>query len=180
MTGVQTCALPISILTDMNAPLGRAIGNALEVIECFEILKGRGPEDVVDVVTRLAARMIVLAGLETDADIASTRARQALSSGRALETFTRMIACQGGNPAVAEDYSLLPAAPDRALYRAPRNGFVTAMRAEYLGRATNLLGAGRARAADPVDPAVGAMMLDRKSTRLNSSHMSESRMPSSA
>ena len=148
-----------AILTDMNAPLGRAIGNALEVIECFEILKGRGPEDVVDVVARLAARMIVLAGLETDAGIAATRARQALSSGRALETFTRMIRCQGGNPAVAEDYSLLPVAPDRALYRAPRNGFVTAMRAEHLGRATNLLGAGRARAADPVDPAVGAMML---------------------
>ena len=148
-----------AILTDMNAPLGQTIGNALEVIECLELLKGRGPEEVVEVVTRLAARMIVLAGLETDAGVASTRAQQALSSGRALETFTRMVEHQGGNPAVAEDYSLLPAAPDRALYRAPRSGFVTAMRAEHIGRATNLLGAGRARVADPVDHAVGAMML---------------------
>jgi pyrimidine-nucleoside phosphorylase len=153
--GVRTEAF----LTDMSAPLGMAVGNSLEIIECVDLLKGRGPAEVADVVIHLASRMLVLAGVEPDDEAATARAQAALASGRALEVFSRMIQRQGGNPAVVEDYSLLPTAPACAMYRAPRRGFASAMRAGGIGRAANVLGAGRARVGDPVDHAVGVMVL---------------------
>jgi pyrimidine-nucleoside phosphorylase len=149
--GVRTEA----VITAMDAPLGRAVGNALEIIECLETLKGSGPAEITDVVRVLATRMVLLAGLEHGEPAAARRVDDALSSGRALEIFARMIAQQGGDPRVVEDVSLLPAAPDRAHVCAPRAGYLTAMRAEAVGRASHALGAGRTRVGEEVDHGVG-------------------------
>ncbi len=147
--GVRTEAF----ITEMDAPLGHAIGNALEVIECLETLKGRGPAELTTVVCQLGARMVVLGG--GDEDTASARVTAALTSGQALAKFAQMIERQGGDPRIVDDYARLPTAPDRAAVVAPRSGFVTTLRAESLGVASNLLGAGRSQVGDPVDHAVG-------------------------
>jgi thymidine phosphorylase len=152
--GVPTEAL----VTDMYDPLGQAVGNALEILECFETLKGRGSVALAEVATRLASRMIVLAGVEPDADRALERASAALASGRALETLTRMIEAHGGDPRVVEDYTRLPSTPDVELVPAARAGFVTAIDAEAIGRASNELGAGRNTVNDPVDHGVGIVL----------------------
>ncbi len=160
--GIRTEAF----ITEMDAPLGNAIGNALEIVECIDCLMGVGPVELMDVVTRFATRMVVLAGIDTDPAAAAVRVEQALSSGRGIETFARMIAAQGGNARVVDDPSLLPSAPDRELYRAPRGGYVTRTAAEAIGRASNALGAGRTTVGDPVDHAVGVIMLTRPGDRV--------------
>ena len=153
--GVRTEAF----ITDMNAPLGRAVGNALELIEAIDTLKGDGPDDFTDLVLRLAARMLVLGGAAADGSAGLERARRALASGAAMRTFEQMVEAQGGDPAVLHDYARLPHAPGREVCRAPRSGYVSVMRAERIGHASNLLGAGRAKVGDPVDHAVGTVAL---------------------
>jgi pyrimidine-nucleoside phosphorylase len=155
-----------ALITDMDEPLGRAVGNAIEIVECIDTLKGGGPADVMDIVVRLATRMVVLAGIESDATAASARVTQAIASGRAAGTFARMIAAQGGDPRVVDDPSLLPVAPGRAIYRAPRAGYVTRVAAGGIGRASHALGAGRATVQDPADHAVGVMMLAKVGDRV--------------
>jgi pyrimidine-nucleoside phosphorylase len=155
--GVRTQAL----VTAMNAPLGRAAGNALEVIECLETLKGRGPADLEALSVRLAAGMLRLGGVAaTDAE-AEAKVRDALTSGRGLEKFRQVIELQGGAPRVVEDYRLLPAAPQRAVFTADRPGYVAGLDAELVGRATMLLGAGRDKVEDAIDPAVGIVLCAR-------------------
>src|SRR5215212_6668914 len=151
--GVRTEAF----ITDMDAPLGRAIGNSVEIIECLETLKGKGPADVADVIVRFAARMVVMGGVESDQRAAMRRVEDALHSGRALETFGRMIDAQGGNARIVDDYSILPLAPQVELVRAPRSGYVVTMKAGALGRASNVLGAGRSKVGEPVDHGVGVV-----------------------
>jgi len=107
---------------------------------------------------RLASRMVVLAGVERDAAVASARVEAALTSGRALQTLARMIELQGGNPAVIENYQLMSAAPDRAVVSAPRSGFVARTAALPIGRAAHVLGAGRSKVGEKVDHGVGAVM----------------------
>ncbi len=152
--GVRTEAF----ITDMDAPLGCAIGNSVEIIECLDTLKGRGPRELTEVVVRLAARMVLLAGGEPDDESARARVEHALASGHALETFLRMIEAQGGDPRIAEDYDLLPLAPDVERFTAPRDGYVARLRAEALGRASNVLGAGRSQVGDAVDHGVGVVV----------------------
>ena len=152
--GVRTEA----VITDMSAPLGRAVGNALEIIECLETLKGTGPTELNSVIRVLATRMVMLAGLDRDEAAAARRVDAALSSGRALQVFAKLIERQGGNPRVADDYSLLPSAPDREWLRATRDGYVTAMHAEAIGRGSHALGAGRSRVGDAVDHGVGIVV----------------------
>ena len=154
-SGVRTEA----IITAMDAPLGRAVGNALEVIESFEVLKGRGPAALTDVSVELTARMIVLGGVETDRARATEKVREAIASGAGLERFRRVIERQGGDPRVADDYTRLPAAPERHVIAAPRGGFVTRLDALSVGRASVSLGAGRDKVEDTVDPAVGILVL---------------------
>ncbi|MEN3339298.1 MAG: hypothetical protein V7647_2974 [Acidobacteriota bacterium] len=150
-SGVRTEAL----ITSMDAPLGRMVGNSLEVIESIETLKGRGPADLESLSVTLAARMIMAAGVERDEPAAEARIRAALTSGAALEIFRRIIERQGGSPAVVDDYALLPAAPDRHVVPALRSGHVAALHAEMVGRAAVALGAGRATLDDVIDPGVG-------------------------
>jgi thymidine phosphorylase len=148
-----------AFVTEMEAPLGNAIGNTLEIIECFDTLKGTGPMELRSVVTRLAARMVILAGLERESQAAVSRVEDAFTSGRALTTLSRMIERQGGNPRVIDDYALMPSTPDRAVVSAPRSGFVTRMAAHAIGLAAHVLGAGRSKVGEPVDHGVGAVTL---------------------
>jgi len=139
-SGVATTAL----LTDMNAPLGRAIGNANEVRESVEVLAGGGPADVVELTLALAREMLALAG-HPDADVEA-----ALRDGRAMDTWRAMIAAQGGDPDAP-----LPVARETHTVTAPRDGVVTRIEALPFGIAAWRLGAGRARAEDPVVHAAG-------------------------
>jgi pyrimidine-nucleoside phosphorylase len=159
--GVRTEAF----ITEMDEPLGHAIGNALEIVECLETLKGHGPAELTAVVRRLAARMVTLGGVADDSS-AVAQVDDALGSGRALAKFAEMIECQGGDPRVTDDYARLPAAPDRAALTAPASGYVTGLRAEALGVASNLLGAGRSKVGDPVDHAVGIVTRVRVGDRV--------------
>jgi len=154
-SGVRTEA----IITAMEAPLGRAVGNALEVIECLDVLKGEGPQDLVDVSVELAARMVVLGGVTEDLPSARTQVLRAISSGSGLDRFRQIIEMQGGDPKIVDDHGRLPHVPDRWTVPASRSGFVTAVNAELVGRASVVLGAGRDRVEDPVDPAVGIMVI---------------------
>jgi len=154
-SGVRTEAL----VTRMDAPLGREIGNASEVVESLETLKGNGPPDLEELSVALAARMLVLAGVAADPAAADRAVRQALASGAGLETFRRIIEHQGGDPRVVDDYSRLPSAPDQHRVGAAESGIVCAMHAELVGRAAVALGAGRATLDDIVDHGVGITVL---------------------
>ena len=153
--GVRTEA----IITDMDTPLGAAVGHSLEIIESIDMLRGEGPADLTTVVMHLASRMLVLGGIESDADAAATRVGHALSSGRALDTFARMIDRQGGDARVVENRALLPASPGREQFTAARSGFVTRLGAQAIGRAVNALGAGRRQMGDVIDHAVGIVAM---------------------
>jgi pyrimidine-nucleoside phosphorylase len=153
--GVRTEA----VISDMDAPLGRAVGNSIEIIECLETLKGKGPDDLNGVVRRIAARMLVLAGIEWEENAAAAKVEEALTSGAALEKFRKMIERQGGDPRVVDDYALLPQVSARAEFPARSAGYVAAMRAESIGRASNALGAGRNAVGESIDHAVGITLL---------------------
>jgi pyrimidine-nucleoside phosphorylase len=153
-SGVKTEA----VITAMDSPLGRAVGNALEVVECIDVLKGGGPSDLVDVSIELTARMLVLGRVADDLAEAEKQARDAIGSGAGLDRFKKIIEAQGGDPRVVDDPSRLPHVADRQVVTAARAGYVTRLDAELVGRASVALGAGRDRVEDPVDPAVGIMI----------------------
>ncbi len=155
-----------TLITAMDAPLGRAVGNSLEVIESIETLKGRGPKDLTDLSVKLAARMVLLAGLVSTEAEALNKVRTALDSGAGLEVFRKCIEQQGGDPRVIEDYSLLPSAPIITFVLANRSGFVNSMDAESVGIAAMMLGAGRERAEDRIDPAVGIVVTAKPGDRV--------------
>jgi pyrimidine-nucleoside phosphorylase len=151
LAGVRTEA----ILTRMDAPLGRAVGNALEVIESIETLRGLGPRDLTELSVLLAARMVLIAGRADTMAEAERQVRDALVSGAGLDRFRRMVARQGGDPAVVDRPGVLVLAPGREMVRAPRAGYVTGLEAMLIGRAAAALGAGRATADDKIDHGVG-------------------------
>src|SRR5262245_23368943 len=151
--GVRTQAL----LTAMDNPLGFAVGNSLEVIECIETLKGRGPEDITQLSVELAARLVHLAGVAASLDEARERVTKALRSGEGLERWRRIIERQGGDPHCVDDCRRLPLAPRRVAVKAERGGYLTGIAAEAIGLAAMRLGAGRSRAEDAVDHGVGIL-----------------------
>lgn len=160
--GVKTMAF----ITDMEQPLGVAIGNALEVIESLEVLKGRGPRDARDLSVNLAAAMLWLGGLAADARQAEALVREALTSGRALEVFRQIVSQQGGDVAVIDDYSRLPTAPHRHTLTASQAGYVTAVHAERVGIGCMLLGAGRENMDQGIDHAVGVTLNVKRGTEV--------------
>jgi pyrimidine-nucleoside phosphorylase len=161
-SGVRTEAM----ITRMDAPLGRAIGNAVEVIESIDVLKGNGPLDVEEISLMLAARMLVLAGVSSGEAEALQQVRKTVASGEALDRFRRIIETQGGDSRVVDDYGRLPAAPEHSMVLAPRSGYVGWIDAELVGRASVVLGAGRDRVEDEVDPAVGIVLKARPGDRV--------------
>ncbi len=142
-------------ITDMSQPLGEAVGNALEVTEAVEVLRGERPGRLADLVVEFAAvAQQVL--LQMEAEEARARAEDALGSGKAAETFRRMVEAQGGDPRVVDEpASVLPRAPVVLSLVAPQRGYLESVDGEAIGRIAAGLGAGRARKEDPVDPAVG-------------------------
>jgi pyrimidine-nucleoside phosphorylase len=145
----------VALLTAMDRPLGRACGNALEVEEAIEGLRGSGPADLMAVTYALGVEMLLLVGVAATPDEARRRLENAVASGRALETFGRIIEAQGGNPQVVDDPGVLPQAQAVEVYRAERGGIVERVEPRRLGRAIVELGGGRTKVEDTVDATVG-------------------------
>lgn len=144
-----------AVLTAMDEPLGRAVGNALEVAESIDCLKGAGPADTMEVTYALGEQMLVLAGVAADPKDAQKQLEHAVVSGAALDKFADMIAAQGGDAHVVDEPQRLPQAKHQVPLLAPRGGFVTDVDAMGVALAALRLGAGRAKAEDRIDPAVG-------------------------
>ena len=148
-----------AVLTSMDAPLGRMVGNALEVRESVDCLKGVGPADLMEVSLELAAEMLLLGGVATSRDQALDRCRRSIADGSARERFRRVVAAQGGDPRVCDEpEAILPRAECVELVRAERSGFVHALKAWAVGQASMILGAGRRTAEDAIDPAAGIVL----------------------
>lgn len=148
-----------AIVTDMNQPLGRTAGNALEVIESVEALQGKGPADLVDLTIVFAAEMIALVHPVKDRAALEKQLHEKLHNGEALHRFREMVRLQHGDVAAIDDLSKLPAARIVEPYAAPQAGTVAGVNAEAIGRACIVLGAGRKKTEDPVDFAVGVSHL---------------------
>jgi pyrimidine-nucleoside phosphorylase len=154
-------------ITDMDAPLGRSVGNSVEIIECIEILKGRGPDDIASLIVTLASRLLVLSGRYADAE-AEPAVRRALASGEALAKLRAMVAWQGGDVGVIDDYDRLPGAARRHAVVANEDGFLSALHAGFVGRASMALGAGRRRIEDRVDYGAGILIAKKPGEKVRS------------
>ncbi len=147
----------VVLLTDMSQPLGTHVGNALEVEESLALLRGEGPEDLKRLCLRLTAHMLVLGGIASSVEKGETRAEQELRSGRGLSKFLDMVRAQGGDPRIA-DGGVLPRARAQREVPAPRKGFVAGIDTELLGTAAMVLGAGREKVEDVIDPGAGMVV----------------------
>ena len=145
----------VALITDMNQPLGRAVGNALEVAECLEVLRGGGPADLRDLCIELAAWMFYLGDRTPSVEEGKKLAAEMISTGRALEKFREIIRLQGGDVRVVDDPMRLPRARRSLDVASPEEGFVVSIDCEPLGTASMLLGGGRATKDDTIDAAVG-------------------------
>ena len=154
-TGLRFDRNMMTVLSDMNQPLGNAVGNSLEIIESIETLKGNGPKDLTDLSVHLAGGMVFLAGLAKTHAAGIRKAKEALKSGAGLQSFKEMIERQGGNSKVVEDYGILPQASHHHVVAAPRAGFITKMDATRIGQHCVSLGGGRNKAEDKIDFGVG-------------------------
>lgn len=159
--GVQVGRETVAVITNMDEPLGLAIGNALEVREAIETLKGDGPGDLTELCLVLGAHMIQLGGKAASYEEARKRLEQLLHNGEALDKLRQLIAAQGGNPALADEPDKLPTAAYQVEVMAAEDGFVSHIDAEELGVTAMMLGAGRATKDDRIDLAVG-MVLRKK------------------
>ncbi|HEY7387288.1 MAG TPA: thymidine phosphorylase, partial [Bryobacteraceae bacterium] len=147
-----------ALITDMSQPLGYAIGNALEVMEASQTLQNAGPNDLTKLSIELAARMIFLGKKAPALEDARRMAEECLVDGSGYRKFKQAVAAQGGNPQALDKFELLPNATGMREIASPRGGYVTSIEAEYIGTASNMIGAGRDRKEDPIDPAVGIIL----------------------
>jgi pyrimidine-nucleoside phosphorylase len=147
-----------ALITDMNQPLGYAVGNALEVMEVSQTLQNAGPTDLTRISLELAARMIFLAKITPTLDEARELAQQKLLDGSGYKKFKDVIAAQGGNPQVLDKFELLPNATGVREISSPRAGYISAIDAEGIGKASSMIGAGRNTKEDTIDPAVGVIL----------------------
>ncbi len=147
-----------ALITDMNQPLGYAVGNALEVMEVSQTLQNAGPTDLTRISLELAARMIFLAKIAPTLDEAREVAQQKLLDGSGYRKFKEVIEAQGGNPQVLDRFELLPNATGVREIASPRAGYVSAIDAEDIGMASSMIGAGRNTKEDTIDPAVGVIL----------------------
>ena len=147
-----------ALITDMNQPLGYAIGNALEVMEVSQTLQNAGPSDLTRLSLELAARMIYLGKLTATLEEARELAQKKLLDGSGYRKLKEVIAAQGGNPQVLDRFELLPNATGAREISSPRAGYISAIDAEYIGQASSMIGAGRDTKEDTIDPAVGVIL----------------------
>jgi pyrimidine-nucleoside phosphorylase len=150
-----------ALITDMNQVLGRAVGNANEMWEAIEVLKGGGPLDVVELTVELGAEMLKLGQVAESLEDGKTRMKRAMRDGRGLEKLRRVIEAQGGDPRALDDRKVMPTAIHTAEITADRAGTVEAFDVEAIGRASMVLGAGRKKTTDSIDLSVGFEMLVR-------------------
>lgn len=147
-----------ALITNMDRPLGYAVDNALEVAEACETLRGRGPEDLTEICIRLAGGLLQLAGFCKEKEEACERAKAQLKNGCALAKWKEMIAAQGGDAQFAENPNRLPKAEKKLFLFAEEEGYIASLNTEKCGEASVLLGAGRERKGDPIDPAAGILL----------------------
>jgi pyrimidine-nucleoside phosphorylase len=154
LSGRKTTAL----ITQMEQPLGRAVGNAMEVQEAIDTLRGEGPADFQELVEMISAEMLLIANAAHSREEAANRVQAAITSGAALAKFAAFVAAQGGDARVVKEPTLLPAAPVRVAVTAPCSGHVHAIDARAIGLAAVALGGGRQKKGEPIDPRVGVMV----------------------
>jgi pyrimidine-nucleoside phosphorylase len=176
-----------ALITDMNQPLGFAIGNALEIMEVSQTLQNVGPMDLTKISLELAARMIFLAKLTPSLDAAREVAQARLLDGSGYRKFKEVIQAQGGNPQVLDRFELLPNATGAAEILCPRGGYISAIDAEYIGMASSMIGAGRDTKEDSIDPAVGVILEAKVGQKVDAGtvlcriyHTSEDRLESAS
>jgi pyrimidine-nucleoside phosphorylase len=157
-TGERMGKQMVALITDMNQPLGRMVGNALEVKECIEVLHGGGPADLRELCLHLGAWMFYLGGASKTVAQGKQLAEEIIASGKAFERFRQMVELQGGDISVIDDPTLLPSTDHRVDVLSPQSGYVTAIQSEQVGTACVILGGGRERKEDSVDPAVGIVV----------------------
>jgi pyrimidine-nucleoside phosphorylase len=157
-TGERMGKRVVALITDMDQPLGCMIGNALEVVEAVEILRGEGPADLRQLCLELAGWMLHLGGVATTVAGGRQLSEGLIASGRALERFRQMVELQGGDPRSIDDPKKLPQAQHKTALFSPRSGFLTSLQCERVGTACAILGGGREHKEDSVDPAVGIVL----------------------
>jgi pyrimidine-nucleoside phosphorylase len=157
-TGERMGKKMAALITDMDQPLGRYVGNALEVVEVLEVLRGEGPEDLRELCLELAAWMFFLGERVSTIEEGKQLSAKLIGSGEALERFRKMVALQGGDTRAIEDPKRLPQARYCLEVKAPKAGCVSAIQCERAGTACVILGGGRERKEDAVDPAVGFVL----------------------
>jgi thymidine phosphorylase len=157
-TGERMGKQMVALITDMNQPLGRTVGNALEVQECIEVLHNGGPADLRDLCHELAAWMFYLGGASKTVAEGKQLSHKVIASGQAFERFRQMVELQGGDISTIDDPMRLPSADHRVDVSSPQAGYVTAIACENVGTACVILGGGRERKEDSVDPAVGIVI----------------------
>ena len=157
-TGERMGKKTVALITDMDQPLGKMIGNALEVIEVVEVLRGDGPEDLKELCLELAGWMLHLGGISSTVAEGKQQSSKLISSGKALDKFRQMVELQGGDARVVDDAKRLPQARKTMLVKSATTGYLALMQCEQIGTACVILGGGRERKEDSVDPAVGIVL----------------------
>jgi pyrimidine-nucleoside phosphorylase len=157
----------VTLLSDMNQPLGEAVGNSLEVIEAINTLHGHGPSDFLEHCLHVSAQMLVLGKHALDLETGRRMAEEALASGAAFEKFRVLVKAQGGDVTYVDDPEKFPKAKYIEAVKADRNGFLSRVNARTIGEASVLLGAGRAVKGDPVDHAVGIIIHHKVGERVS-------------
>ena len=148
----------VALITDMDQPLGNMIGNSLEVVEVVEVLRGGGPDDLRNLCLELAGWMLHLGGVSGTVADGRQQSERLISSGKALDTFRRMVELQGGDPRAIDDTKRLPQAGHTATILSNKDGYLSSVQCEQVGAACVILGGGRERKEDSVDPAVGIVL----------------------
>jgi pyrimidine-nucleoside phosphorylase/thymidine phosphorylase len=157
-TGERMGKQMVALITDMDQPLGSMIGNALEVVEVVEVLRGEGPEDLRQLCLELAGWMLHLGGVADTVAEGKKQSEKLIASGEALDRFRQMVALQGGDLRAIDEAKKLPQAQHTMILSSPKNGYLAALQCEQIGTACVILGGGRERKEDSVDPAVGIVL----------------------
>jgi pyrimidine-nucleoside phosphorylase len=157
-TGERMGKEMVALITDMDQPLGYTVGNALEVIEVVEILRGEGPEDLRQLCIELAGWMLHLGGVADTVADGKKQSEKLIASGKALDRFLQMVELQGGDARAIDDPKRLPQAQHTMTVSSPKNGYLASLQCEQVGTACVILGGGRERKEDSVDPAVGIVL----------------------